>query len=416
MLRLLLNSIIKAGQLTVLTPRGSFVVGTGKPSVTIRIHDRRAMLALAMNPELALGELYMDRRLTVENGDIADLLELASLNLSNKRAPALLRVLRDVRKLFNPIRLRNKPRRAIRNVSHHYDLSAELYDLFLDRDRQYSCAYFSKPDMTLEQAQTAKKKHIAAKLHLDRPGLRVLDIGCGWGGLALDIARDTGAQVTGITLSHEQLVMAQQRAAAAGLANACRFELTDYRDVEEKYDRIVSVGMFEHVGAPYYDAYFRKIEESLAPGGVALVHTIGCPLGPGAYNPWIAKYIFPGGYIPALSEMTTAVERSRLLVGDVEILRLHYAYTLREWRRRFTARRRKAAELYDERFCRMWEFYLAGCEMAFWHGGLVVFQMQLMKQPNAVPITRDYMYEAERRPALRRPRAARSYSDEHTIR
>jgi cyclopropane-fatty-acyl-phospholipid synthase len=415
-LRSLLNSIVRTGQLTVQTPRGSFVVGSGSPHVTIRIHDRRAMLALAVNPELAVGELYMDGRLTVENGAIADLLELASLNLSNKRAPALLRNLRRARKLFNPIRLRNKPRRARRNVAHHYDLSGELYDLFLDRDRQYSCAYFSQPNMTLEQAQVAKKKHIAAKLHLDRPGLKVLDIGCGWGGLALDLARDSGAQVTGITLSHEQLARSQHRARVAGLINACRFELKDYRQVEGQFDRIVSVGMFERVGAPYYEAYFRKIEESLAPGGVALVHTIGCPLGPGAYNPWIAKYIFPGGYIPALSELTTAVERSRLLVGDVEILRLHYAHTLREWRKRFAMHRQEAAKLYGERFYRMWEFYLAGCEMAFRHGGLVVFQVQLMKRPDALPITRDYMYETEQRPTIRRSRAARSHTNEHSIR
>jgi cyclopropane-fatty-acyl-phospholipid synthase len=395
MLRSLLNSIVKTGQLTVLTPRGSFLVGAGEPHVTIRIRDRRAMLALAINPELAVGELYMDGRLTVENGDIGDLLELASLNLSNKRAPAPMRALRRVRKLFSPIRLRNKPRRARRNVHHHYDLSSRLYDLFLDRDRQYSCAYYSDPRMSLEQAQAAKKRHIAAKLHLNQPGLKVLDIGCGWGGLALDIARNADAEVTGITLSDEQLAVARQRAAAAGLANACRFELTDYRQVEDVYDRIVSVGMLEHVGAPYYDAYFGKIAECLAPDGVALVHTIGCPLGPGAYNPWIAKYIFPGGYIPALSEVTRAVERARLLVGDVEILREHYAYTLREWRRRFMTRRKEAVELYGERFCRMWEFYLAGCEMAFWHGGLVVFQVQLMKRPDAAPITRDYMYEIE---------------------
>ena len=416
MLRSLLNSIVKVGQLTVLTPNGSFVAGNGEPHVTIRMHDRRAMLALTMNPELALGELYMDGLLTVENGDISDLLELASLNLSNKRAPALLRVLRHVRKLFNPVRLRNRPRRARRNVAHHYDLSGRLYDLFLDRDRQYSCAYYSDPRMSLEQAQAAKKRHIAAKLHLDRPGLKVLDIGCGWGGLALDLARDADAEVTGITLSHEQLMAARRRAAAAGLADTCRFELTDYRRVEDVYDRIVSVGMFEHVGEPYYDAYFNRIAECLAPDGVALIHTIGCPLGPGAFNPWIAKYIFPGGYIPALSEMTSAIERARLLVGDIEILREHYAFTLHEWRRRFMARRKEAAELYDERFCRMWEFYLAGCEMAFRHGGLVVFQVQLMKQPDAVPITRDYMYESERRAPARPRHTARPHARERTIR
>jgi cyclopropane-fatty-acyl-phospholipid synthase len=412
MLRSMLNSIVRRGQLTALTPRGSFTVGGGgEPHVVVRIHDRRAMLALALNPELALGELYMDGRLTVENGGIADLLELASINLSNQKAPAPLRFLRRLQRLAKPIRLRNRPRRAKRNVAHHYDLSGRLYDLFLDRDRQYSCAYFSNPRMTLEQAQAAKKRHIAAKLHLERPGLNVLDIGCGWGGLAMDLARGARAKVTGITLSEEQLALARRRAAEAGLSRACRFELADYRQIGGVFDRIVSVGMFEHVGAPYYDVYFGKIAERLAPDGVALIHTIGCPLGPGATNPWMAKYIFPGGYIPALSEMTAAVERAGLLVSDVEILRRHYALTLRAWRKRFTAHRDEAARLYDERFCRMWEFYLAGCEMAFRHGGLVVFQLQLVKRPDALPITRDYMYEDERRTGLRSPHAARGDVD-----
>jgi cyclopropane-fatty-acyl-phospholipid synthase len=411
MLRSMLNSIVRRGQLTVLAPGRSFTVGDGKPHVTIRIHDRRAMLALALNPELALGELYMDGRLTVENGDIADLLELASLNLSNRKPPAALRFLRRLRRMANPIRLRNRPRRAKRNVAHHYDLSGRLYDLFLDRDRQYSCAYYSNPRMTLDQAQAAKKSHIAAKLHLDRPGLKVLDIGCGWGGLAMDLALGARAKVTGITLSEEQLALARRRAADAGLSRACRFELTDYRQIEGVFDRIVSVGMFEHVGAPYYDAYFGKIAESLTPDGVALIHTIGCPLGPGAYNPWIAKYIFPGGYIPALSEMTAAVERAGLMVSDVEILRRHYALTLRAWRKRFTAHRAEAARLYDERFCRMWEFYLAGCEMAFRHGGLVVFQLQLIKRPDALPITRDYMYEEEHRVREPQLQSARAHAD-----
>jgi len=416
MLRSMLNSIVRRGQLTVLTPGRSFTVGSGRPHVIVRIHDRRAMLALALNPELAAGELYMDGRLTVENGDIADLLELASLNLSNQKPPALLRMLRNVRRLANPIKQRNRPRRAKRNVAHHYDLSGRLYDLFLDRDRQYSCAYFSNPRMTLEQAQAAKKRHVAAKLHLDRPGLKVLDIGCGWGGLAMDLARDARAKVTGVTLSEEQLALARRRAAEAGLSRACRFELADYRQVEGVFDRIVSVGMFEHVGEPYYDTYFGKIAESLAPEGVALIHTIGCPLGPGAFNPWIAKYIFPGGYIPALSEMTAAVERAGLLVSDVEVLRRHYALTLRAWRKRFTAHREEAARLYDERFCRMWEFYLAGCEMAFRHGGLVVFQLQLIKRPDALPITRDYMYEEKQRAPVREAQPADASSNQQVVR
>jgi cyclopropane-fatty-acyl-phospholipid synthase len=396
MLRQIAAGIIRLGALTVQTPGRTFTVGAGQPHVTIRLHDRRAILELALDPELALGELYMDGRLTVENGRISDLLDLVSLNLSNHKPPALLGFLRSVRRLMDPLRLRNRPRKAKRNVAHHYDLSGRLYDLFLDHDRQYSCAYFSNPQMTLDEAQSAKKQHIRAKLHLDRPGLKVLDVGSGWGGLALDLARTKDAEVTGITLSEEQLSLARQRAADMGLAKTCHFELTDYRQVQGTFDRIVSIGMFEHVGKPNYDAYFEKIARSLAEDGVALIHTVGRSRGPSIYNPWIAKYIFPGGYVPSLSEMLAAIERNGLIVADVEILRQHYAYTLRAWRRRFAARRAEAAALYDERFCRMWEFYLGGCEKVFRHGGLVVFQVQLIKRPDVLPISRNYMYGAER--------------------
>jgi cyclopropane-fatty-acyl-phospholipid synthase len=290
----------------------------------------------------------------------------------------------------------NPAGRARKNVAHHYDLSGKLYDLFLDSDRQYSCAYFAEPKISLEAAQLAKKRHIAAKLNLERPGLKVLDVGSGWGGLALDLARDSKADVLGITLSTEQLTMANTRAQSAGLSERCRFELKDYRAVKGEFDRIVSVGMFEHVGVNYYDAFFAKIAELLKPDGAALLHTIGRTDTPGATNPWIAKYIFPGGYTPSLSEVTAAIERHGLYITDVEVLRLHYAETLKEWRLRFWRNRAKAATLYDERFCRMWEFYLAGAEMAFRYDHLVVFQIQLAKQVDALPVTRDYMLESER--------------------
>ncbi len=273
---------------------------------------------------------------------------------------------------------------------------AKLYEMFLDRDRQYSCAYFSAPGETLEDAQVGKKRHIAAKLWLNKPGLNVLDIGCGWGGLALDLARDGNANVLGITLSEEQIAVARARSETAQLSSRCKFDLVDYRALKGTFDRIVSVGMFEHVGVAYYPAFFGKVHDLLADDGVAVLHTIGRTDGPGATNPWIAKYIFPGGYTPSLSEMLPAIERAGLMVTDVEILRLHYAETLKEWRQRFRARWADAAALYDERFCRMWDFYLAGSEATFRADGLVVFQIQMAKKLDALPITRDYMVDNER--------------------
>ncbi len=397
MLRLLLNGIVKHGTLTLVRPGGAReTFGSGTPRVTVRLHDSPAMRQLALNPELALGELYMDGRLTVEEGDIADVLALLMRNIGAGRSSAVIRLADWLRRLVRPLEQYNPISRAKDHVAHHYDLSGELYDLFLDKDRQYSCAYFTEPDESLEDAQVAKKRHIAAKLYCNRPGLKVLDIGCGWGGLALDLARDCKANVLGVTLSEEQLAVARARAAKAHLEDRCRFELVDYRKLGGTFDRIVSVGMFEHVGAPYYPAYFDKVRELLSDDGVALIHTIGRSDGAGATNPWIRKYIFPGGYTPALSEMLPVIEKAGLMVSDVEVLRLHYAETLKEWRRRFKARWAEAAQLYDERFCRMWEFYLAGSEMGFRHEGLVVFQVQLVKNVGALPLTRDYMIEAER--------------------
>ena len=288
----------------------------------------------------------------------------------------------------------NLPGRSRRNVAHHYDLDAGLYALFLDEDRQYSCAYFPRDDMTLDEAQLAKKQHIAAKLAL-APGQRVLDIGCGWGGMALYLHREFGVEVLGITLSTEQIAIARQRADAAGVADKVRFELIDYRAVEGAFDRIVSVGMFEHVGQPYYREFFRRCRNLLTPDGVMLLHTIGRADGPNVTDAFTRKYIFPGGYIPALSEIMTAIEPNNLMVTDVEVLRLHYAKTLRHWYARTIAHRAEIEALYDARFYRMWIFYLAGAMSGFENRGLGNFQIQLVRDRHALPITREYMIEAK---------------------
>ena len=397
MLGAMLAQVVRRGTLTVKWPDGRIsVYGSGQPRATMRLHDRWAPWTIGFMPDLVLGEAYMDARLTVEEGTIADVLEilLSNVDPGNEPFPLWLRV--RLRMAWRRIAQFNPVGRARKNVAHHYDLSGALFDLFLDSDRQYSCAYFEHPKMTLEAAQTAKKSHIAAKLRLDRPNLKVLDIGSGWGGLALDLARDAKADVLGITLSTEQLATANARARSAGLTERCRFELADYRTIMGPFDRIVSVGMFEHVGVNHYAAFFAKLRDLLAPDGVALLHTIGRTTGPSTTDPWTRKYIFPGGYCPAMSEVVSAIEQSGLYLTDVEVLRLHYAETLKEWRSRFRRNWVKAAALYDERFCRMWEFYLAGAEMNFRYGRLVVFQFQLTKQLDALPLTRDYMLELER--------------------
>jgi len=348
----------------------------------VHVRRWRALAAILARPGLALGEAYMDGDLVVERGDLYRLLLIGA---------------RSARKIARrrPPPARIDTTRSRRNVAHHYDLSRDFFRLFLDDDLQYSCAYYADPRVSLEAAQIAKKRHLAAKLLLS-PGQRVLDIGSGWGGLALTLAQDWGADVTGVTLSTEQLQEARERALRAGLDDRVRFALQDYRDVQLTYDRIVSVGMFEHVGPAQYDAYLGAVHRLLDERGVALLHTIGRFEGAGQRNPWIEKYIFPGGYIPALSEIMTAVERSGLILTDVEVLRLHYAETLRAWRTRFAARRDEARAMYDERFCRMWEFYLTASEASFREGSLVVLQLQLAKDRTVVPQTRDYIAAAER--------------------
>ena len=331
----------------------------------------------------------------MERGRIYDLLAILASNVQERPLPYWAAGFDAARFILRRIMQFNPTARARRNVAHHYDIEGEIYDLFLDRDRQYSCAYYAK-EMGLDAAQLAKKRHLAAKLALE-PGQRVLDIGSGWGGLGIYLAKALGANVTGVTLSREQLSVANDRAAREGLQRSVRFEFKDYRKIGGRFDRIVSVGMFEHVGVNHYATYFRKIDELLADDGVALVHTIGRLEPPAATDPFIAKYIFPGGYIPALSEMVHCIERAGLIVADVEILRLHYAKTLRAWRKRFLANWDKAAAIRDETFCRMWEFYLAGSEAAFRYQGLVVFQVLLIKRIDSLPLTRDYMMDAEQR-------------------
>ncbi|NDV86997.1 methyltransferase domain-containing protein [Aurantimonas aggregata] len=400
-LSVFLSHLFKSGNLTITDASGNVTQwgdGTGDP-LHIRFNTKAAERAVGLHPGLKFGETYMDGGLDIVSGSIYEVLALIFANADRGDAARepWMRAIARMRLLYRRHIQNNTPTRARANVQHHYDLSGALYDLFLDADRQYSCAYFETPDATLDDAQIAKKRHIAAKLYYDRPGLRTLDIGCGWGGMGLYLARQLRAEVTGITLSDEQLAIARQRAENSGLADRAQFRIEDYRDVTGPFDRIVSVGMFEHVGVDFYDDYFSRCAELLKADGVMLLHTIGRFEEPANTNAFIAKYIFPGGYIPSLSQVTAAVERAGLIVTDVEVLRLHYAETLRHWRERFAARRDEARALYDERFCRMWEFYLAASEASFRWQDLVVFQIQLTKSREALPLTRDYMFEAEAR-------------------
>jgi cyclopropane-fatty-acyl-phospholipid synthase len=401
-LRSILDRLITTGHLNLIDAdirNYGFGDHSGSP-VTARITDKWTEVRLALNPTLAIGEAYMDGRLIIEQGTIYDFLELILKNLAATRWPRWLQLIDDARSLIRPLQSYNPVRRAKRNVARHYDLDGSLYGLLLDADRQYSCAYFEADHTSLEEAQAAKKRHLAAKLHL-RDGLKILDIGSGWGGLALYLAKTAHVEVTGITLSDEQLKVSRERARAMGLSRSVNFELCDYRKLAGKFDRIVSVGMFEHVGTTYYRSFFDKLGRLLADDGVAVLHSIGRFDEPASTNPFIAKYIFPGGYIPALSEVFPPIEREHLIVTDLEILRLHYASTLRHWRQRFRASWHLAAGRFGERFCRMWEMYLAGAETAFRYQNLMVFQLQLTKDQKALPLTRDYMHEAERELRMR---------------
>jgi cyclopropane-fatty-acyl-phospholipid synthase len=391
----LLRHIIRRGRLTVIDATGrSYSFGElPGPVSTIRLHTKALERRMFFNPRMAVGEAYMDGTLTLEQGDIYDFLSLVMGNIQTApRSATLSPLYLGLDRWARWLQQHNPIGRAQENVAHHYDLSATLYDLFLDADRQYSCAYFEHPTDDLETAQANKKRHIASKLLL-KPGQKVLDIGCGWGGLGLYLSRETGVDVTGLTLSVEQHKIASERAVAAGIEDRVHFEIRDYRLDTRRYDRIVSVGMFEHVGVNHFQEYFNKVADLLTDDGVALIHAIGRMDGPGTTNSWIRKYIFPGGYCPAVSEVLPAIERAGLWVTDMEILRLHYAETLRHWRQRFLAHWDRIKALYDERFCRMWEFYLAASEAGFRVQDLMVFQIQLAKRVDAVPITRDYMAE-----------------------
>ena len=390
-----IEKILPVGSITIIQADGgreTYGPGGGK-HVTVRLHDRRAALELFRNPRLKLGELYMEGRVTIEDGTILDLLELivgAKPWEQGKRKALGKGKAKWLKRFFR----RNDPTRSRRNVAHHYDVGNQLYELFLDRDLQYSCAYFTDPSNSLEQAQEDKKAHIAAKLFL-KPGQKVLDIGCGWGGMALYLNRVADVDVLGITLSEEQLKVARRRAEEAGVADRVRFELIDYRHLEGRFDRIVSVGMFEQVGAAHYEEFYAKCRELLTDNGVMLLHTIGKLGGAGQPDPFTDKWIFPGYHLPSISQMASATEKVKLISSDIETLRLHYAYTLREWLKRFTGARDKVVKLYDERFFRMWEFYLAGGIVMFESGAACNYQVQYIRDRRAVPITRDYMAEAE---------------------
>ncbi|MFI5000197.1 MAG: class I SAM-dependent methyltransferase [Reyranellales bacterium] len=405
-----LSRVLGEGQLTVIDAAGRShrLEGARKgPAVTMRVHTWWTGMRLVLRPRLAFGEAYMDGTLTVEQGDLYDLLDLLGRNIARIEATLFVRWSYGLQRAIRWVEQYNPVGKAQRNVAHHYDLNDQLYAFFLDRDRQYSCAYFKTGDEPLEQAQLDKKLHIAAKLLL-KPDLRVLDIGSGWGGMGLFLGEQFGVDVTGVTLSKEQHAVSSRRALEGGLADRVRFKLLDYRQEPGRYDRIVSVGMFEHVGVAHYIEFFTKVKELLKDDGVMLLHAIGRMEPPGGTNTWLRKYIFPGGYTPALSEVLAAIEKVGLWVTDVEVLRLHYAETLQHWRRRFLANREaiKQTAGYDERFCRMWEFYLAGCEVAFRYMNQIVFQIQIARRQDAVPLTRDYMVDAERGTGVARSLAA----------
>jgi len=389
-----LNNLFKQDGFELIDSNSKkYVIGnpTKNKPIVIRFLDQKLMQKLLINPDLYFGEAYMNGSLVIENGTLTDFLDLAFKNIGRGNINSYGAVIKKIKGTFGYLTNLNKIIKSKENVAHHYDISEKLYDLFLDKNRQYSCAYFKNDSDTLEQAQSNKIHHIIKKLNI-QPNQKVLDVGSGWGTLALAIAKETNASVTGITLSENQFEYSQNKAKEMNLSNQVDFKLIDYRQLNEKFDRIVSVGMFEHVGRNFYKTYFNKVFQLLNEKGIALIHTIGSSMPPRDPQPWIQKYIFPGGYTPSLSEISKPIEKSGLIVSDIEVLRMHYAHTLRNWKERFLSKKDTVLDMFDEKFFRMWEFYLASCEMAFKWGDQVVFQLQLAKDNSSVPNTRDYIY------------------------
>ena len=393
-----LGSLVSQGDLTVIDAGGDvheFGTPGDGPKAVVRLHDKSLHAKLFFRPDFYLGEAYMNGTLTIDEGSLNDFLAILARNFAVSNPTLFESVaetfapLAQILQQYNPVELAQK------NVAPHYDLSDALYEMFLDGDMHYTCAYFTNPEDSLEQAQQDKIRHVAAKLRLE-PGMRVLDAGCGWGGLAIYLAKVANVDVTGVTLSKEQVKKATTRARAAGVENSVRFLLQDFRTVTGQFDRVVSVGMMEHIGSAFYKEAFAKTKDLLTPDGLAFFHFIGRLDGPGTTNAWLRKYIFPGGYAPALSEISRVIEKSDLLMTDIEVLRMHYAYTLRDWQERFRRNWDAVSQIYDEKFCRMWEFYLVSAEMDFRYLSTVIFHIQLAKNVNALPITRDYMTDWER--------------------
>jgi len=389
-----LNKVFKKGGF-ILTDANSKDYIIGQPTddpIKLKILNKKLHYKLLFHPDLYFGEAYTNGDIVIENGSLTDFLDLALMNIGRKELNIFSYLLNKFRGSYRYLTNFNFIKKSKMNVSHHYDIKDDLYDLFLDPKRQYSCAYFKNENDSLEIAQNNKIQHIIKKLNI-KPDQKVLDIGCGWGSLAIDIAKNAKCEVTGITLSENQLNYCNQKAKEMNLQNQVKFKLMDYRELDEKFDRIVSVGMFEHVGRKFYKKFFNQIEKLMKSDGVSLIHTIGSVNPPRDPHPWITKYIFPGGYTPSLSEVTNPIEKAGLIVTDIEVLRLHYAHTLRHWKENCLKNKDKIIQMFDEKFFRMWEFYLAGCEMAFKWGDQVVYQFQLTKNYRSTPVTRDYIYQ-----------------------
>ena len=390
-----LNKLFKKdGFILIDANSKKYIIGTpeNKNPIELKILDKKLHYKLLFRPDLYFGEAYSEGNIIIENGTLTDFLDLALMNIGRGKLNFFSQLLNKLSGSYRYLTNFNFIKKSKMNIAHHYDLSDDLYDLFLDPKRQYSCGYFKKENDTLEIAQDNKIQHIIKKLNI-KSNQKVLDIGCGWGSLAMDIAKTANCEVTGITLSKNQFDYCKKRAKELNLENQVTFKLVDYRELNEKFDRIVSVGMFEHVGRKFYKKFFKQINKLLNENGVSLIHTIGSVNPPRDPHPWITRYIFPGGYTPSLSEVTTPIEKAGLIVADIEVLKLHYSYTLRHWKENCIKNKEKIIEMFDENFFRMWEFYLAGCEIAFKWGDQVVYQLQLTKNYTSTPTTRDYIYQ-----------------------